>query len=613
MPFSSGLKRLRHRLKPAARLALPGRAKQSQRSAAEALLAVSRAATSDWGESIRRIIQLDAQAMGVERVSFWSTRSDPAGLRCEAGFIASIRMQERGAVLLETDAPEYFAAIREACALVVRDVGADPLCRGLRDYCASRRVSSILNVPLHVGGELAGILCHEHVGPTRRWSARDEEIATGAARIVESALAARKHTQDEASARRAVLLDSVSRVVLQSLDRREIAARALSLVVPQLADTAVLWALDRDGALTWLATKDHRPGMAEHLDAARRSAESGGEFPLTTLIVTQGHSLLFPELHPSVFDRYGVREEFHVLLRKLEARSVLGVPIAAAGRALGSLQLASVERRYGPADLELAEAVAERIAWGLENARLYEVSCEAIQARDDFLTVASGELRTPLTALRLLTESCVQRAHRRGDPVEEERLRLVGTQAARLGRLVGRMVEAAKTRAEGVVLVPQACDLATLVEDCVRMAGERAPASVDIRLTAPTGLTGRWDPASLERAIGELLDNAIRFGADRPVEVVLRRDQDLAEVSVRDHGVGIPSDLQGSVFSPFERATRARHPGRLGLGLYLARAIVEAHSGAIALSSRVGEGTTVVVRLPFAVAAAAVTTPGRRP
>jgi GAF domain-containing protein len=108
-----------------------------------------------------------------------------------------------------------------------------------------------------------------------------------------------------------------------------------------------------------------------------------------------------------------------------------GVPIAAAGKALGALFLGSVKRRYAPADLELAEAVAERIAGGLANARLYEVACEAIQARDDFFTVASGQLRTPVTALRLLTESSIQRAHLRGDAAEEERFRLVGFQAAR--------------------------------------------------------------------------------------------------------------------------------------------------------------------------------------
>jgi signal transduction histidine kinase len=159
------------------------------------------------------------------------------------------------------------------------------------------------------------------------------------------------------------------------------------------------------------------------------------------------------------------------------------------------------------------------------------------------------------------------------------------------------MVELLRTRTAGVVLVPQACDLASIVERGVRTARARAQAS-PIRLTAPARLTGRWDPVSLERAIDELLDNAIRFGARRPIEVVLRPDQDVAELSVRDHGMGIPPDRLDTVFSPLERAVPAQHAGGLGLGLYLARAIVEAHGGSIALSSRVAEGTLVVVRLP---------------
>jgi signal transduction histidine kinase len=599
MAFSFGLKQLRNRLRPTAHLAVSGRAGQRQRTAAEALLAISRAVTGDWGESMRHIVQLDAQAMDVERVTFWSARTDPASIRCEAGFVASVGMLERGAVLREADAPEYFAALRELPVLAVKDVRADPRCGGLREYCASRRISSMLNVPLRSAGELVGVLCHEHVGPTRRWTERDKDIASGAARIAASALAAREHTESEALARRTALLDAISHVILQSLDPREIAARAVNLVVPQLADAAVVWSLDRDGELEWLAANEVRSRRAVPL-ADPRDAESGAPPALAAIIVKQSQSLLVPDLHSSVLDRYGVPQEYRGYLRKIDARSAMGVPIAVARKTLGALQLFSTERRYGPADLALAEDVAERLAWALENARVYGVAREAIQARDDFLTLASHELRTPLTALRLITDSSVQRAHRRGDAAEEQRFQLVATQAERLGLLVGRMVEAVKTRAEGVVLVPQACDLAAIVEHCVTTATERARWAGAIGLTAPAGMVGRWDPGRLERVFSELLDNAVRFGANRPIEVVLCRDDDQAEVTIRDHGVGIPADRQGAVFSPFERAAPAQHFGGLGLGLYLARSIVEAHGGTITLTSRVGQGTTVVVRLPLA-------------
>jgi signal transduction histidine kinase len=600
MAFSSGFKRLRSRLGPTVRLAVPGRAGKLQRTAAEALLAVSRAVTGDWAESIRHIIELDARAMDIERVTFWSWRREPAGIRCESGFTASIGLLERGTVLLEADAPEYFAALREPRALVVQDVRGDPRCRGLRDYCASRRISSMLNVPLLLGEQFVGVLCHEHVGPTRLWTERDEDIAEGAARIVASALAAREHTEAEASARRTALLDSISSVVLQSLDQREIASRAVALVVPQLADCALVWTLNRDGVLEWLAADEGRSRRADLLAEARSASESGEPPALATLIVRQSHSLLLPDLHPSVFDRYGVREEYRAYLRKIGARSAMGVPIAVAGKTFGALQLFSSGHRYGPADLELAESVAERLAWALENARLYGVARDAIQARDDFLALASHELRTPLTALRLLTDSSMHRAHRRGDAAEEQRFQLVATQAERLGVLVGRLLEAVKTRAEGVVLVPRACDLAAVLEHSVRTATERAHATGAIGLTAQAGMVGRWDPERLERALGELLDNAFRFGANRPMEVVLQRHEDQAVVTIRDHGIGIPVDQQGAVFLPFERTAPPHHFGGLGLGLYLARAIVEAHGGAIELTSQVGEGTTVLVRLPLA-------------
>jgi signal transduction histidine kinase len=113
-----------------------------------------------------------------------------------------------------------------------------------------------------------------------------------------------------------------------------------------------------------------------------------------------------------------------------------------------------------------------------------------------------------------------------------------------------------------------------------------------------TPVVARVDRRSVERVVAALLDNAVKFGAKKPIEVVLQRTDSHAEITVRDHGEGIAPDKLPSIFSPFERAV-PRDYGGLGLGLFVAKAIVDAHGGELRITSQPGEGTTAVVRLPL--------------
>ncbi len=569
-------------------------------STARALLELSRTAMGNWGESIRHIVQFDAEALQVERVNFWSLSEESSSIHCEAGYVVSSHFFERGAALFEHDAPEYFAALRQKRILNMHDVSTDPRSRGLRGYCVARGISSMLDVPVCLEGRLVGVLCHEHVGPPRRWTEREEGFAMGAAQVVASALAARAHTQSEAAALRASFLDSVSRVTLQSLDVREIASRAISVVVPKLADIAVVRVQNRDGALELIAATHADPEKRRLLIDVARAMERRGGPVVAMLVMRQNQSLLVPDLQPSAFEHYGVSEAQRAVLLELRVRSLMAIPLAAAGRSFGALQLCTVDRRYGADDLDLAEGVGQRLSSALENARLYSMAREAIQARDDLLVLASHELRTPLTSLQLLTDDSLRRARRSGDRAEERRCETIVHQVKRLGSLVERMLEALQTRGEGIALTLQSCDLTSIVEGCVRSTTARSGRAITLSVSAKTPPVGTWDRARIERAISELLDNAIKFGAKEPIEVLLGGDETQAEVTIRDHGVGIEPDRLPSLFSLFERAVPKEHFGGLGLGLYVAKGIVEAHGGSISAASSAGEGTTFVVRLPLA-------------
>ncbi len=264
MQILSGLRRWRrHRAAHAPREGSSlGREPSSlERGTALALVELSREiGTEGWESAIRRIVKLDSELAEIERVSFWSFHEATASIHCEAGYVASFHTFEHGATLCESQLPEYFAAMRAERVINMSDVKTDPRCRGLREYCSARGITSMLDVPVWVEGLLAGVLCHEHVGPLRRWSAREEDFVTCVSQIVSSAVGARDHGKASAAATRTAFLDTLS-CVLSSLDSREIASQALALCIPRLGDMGVVWVQTGQGGLEVKAVK--------HVDAAR--------------------------------------------------------------------------------------------------------------------------------------------------------------------------------------------------------------------------------------------------------------------------------------------------------------------------------------------------------
>jgi signal transduction histidine kinase len=562
---------------------------------ARALLELASSAHGDFSASIRHLVQFDAELLRVERVTFWSIGEDASSLRCEAGYVVSSRLFERGATLLEADHLAYFEALRHARLLSIEDVEKDPRTRELRGYSAVRNIASTLNVSVWVDGRLAGVLCHEHVGSRRRWTPSEEDFAMGAAQVVASTLAARAQTHAETSARRAAFLDDVSRHILPSLEARTVARRAVELVVPRFADCAVVWGTNAVGALEPLAST-HADPAARHLVAEGACAAVTDARPVgLKYVMGQGQSMLVADVTSSLLESFG--EEQAARLDKLGIRTMMTVPLSTAGRsASGAMSFFAAGRHYRSDDLALAEEVGRRVGAGLENARLYETARQAILARDEFLMLAAHELRTPLTSLQLLAEHPI----RRGEEASGARSVAIARQVRRLGALVEHMLDAARIRGEGIVLTLQSFDLARIVEGRVEASAERARrAGSTIAVRADHRVVGRWDRVRLAQLVDHLLDNAIKFGAGNPIEVDLVSDGDEAVLTVRDHGPGIPDDRRASLFSPFERAAPKEHFGGLGLGLYIAKAIAVAHGGSIEVSTWLGHGTAFVVRLPL--------------
>jgi PAS domain S-box-containing protein len=236
----------------------------------------------------------------------------------------------------------------------------------------------------------------------------------------------------------------------------------------------------------------------------------------------------------------------------------------------------------------------------------------AIAARDEFLSVAAHELKTPMTSLRAVAQLALRRLERQGDlhPAQMERaLRSIDSQAAKLGRLTNQLLDVSRTRAGTLRLEREMVDLIPLLKHAV----ETAQATTErhhIRLDAPPSEIIPLDPLRFEQVLTNLLENAVKYsphGGDIAVTLETTPPcqagpapgtEGWVTLSVRDHGIGIPTEDQGRIFTRFYQAHSTPHAPGMGLGLYISKHVVELHGGTIDVETPPGAGTRFVIRLP---------------
>ena len=244
-----------------------------------------------------------------------------------------------------------------------------------------------------------------------------------------------------------------------------------------------------------------------------------------------------------------------------------------------------------------------------QRAQLYHKAKEEIRERDEFLSVASHELRTPVTALQLQLQLLQRAAGRPGGALPVAlagKLDALERQCRRIAVLVNELLDVSRLRLGRLELRLEELDLvevARATASHLREESSRNGSRIDVTAAGPA--VGSWDRLRLEQVITNLLSNAIKFGQAKPITVEVSAEANLARLRVRDRGIGIELADQERIFGRFERAVPTHHFGGLGLGLYIAREIVEAHGGKIELSSQPGAGTTFTVELPRTPAARA--------
>jgi signal transduction histidine kinase len=230
---------------------------------------------------------------------------------------------------------------------------------------------------------------------------------------------------------------------------------------------------------------------------------------------------------------------------------------------------------------------------------------DALHLRDEFLSIASHELKTPVTALRGQAQLVMRRLER-NTTVEPEQvnraLQSITAQAGKLTRLVGQLLDVSRLEAGKLGIELEWTDLVPLVQDAAArartMSGDHG---IDVH--APESCAAEVDPLRLEQVLTNVLDNAIKYSPEGgAIEVVLAHaDHGTVQISVTDQGLGIPVEKREQIFERFYQAHGSGHRSGLGLGLYICRQIVELHGGSIHAEFPPRGGTRFIVRLPTRV------------
>jgi PAS domain S-box-containing protein len=293
---------------------------------------------------------------------------------------------------------------------------------------------------------------------------------------------------------------------------------------------------------------------------------------------------------PSPVERSRIREQ--------DGRNQITVSMPAAGRVVGYLAVVGPPGRlYTNREIDVLEELGRRCAVALENAHLYKRAQDDVRAREEFLAVAAHEIRGPIAAIRLAVDGL------RTNLVPSTTLvDIIDREEHRLASLVDELLDLGQVQSGKLHLALEPVDLALVVREvAARLKQDLARSGSRLTISGAPSVIGQWDQVRLDQVVMNLLSNANKFGLGKPITIELRSTTRHAELTITDHGIGIPGQRLASVFEPFERAVPARHYGGLGLGLYIVRSIITRLGGTIDVHSKVGEGTTFVIELPRTV------------
>ncbi len=420
----------------------------------------------------------------------------------------------------------------------------------------------------------------------------EEQVARNAAELAE---------------RRAAFLAEASRVLGMSFDYHTTLQQLVRLAVPALADYCLVDVVEGDGGFSRLGVAHVDPKKEELIrqEAQFVAGLVEGTHPVMRVLTT-GRPDIVSHIAPSLVASSALSESHLDILTQLAPCSLICVPLTVSGKVGGALTLVSSEsgRRYDRDDLAHAEELARRAALAVENARLFHEASEATRARDEILAVVAHDLRNPLSTIlmtcALLLDTVPPLTANDPASVERRPLVLMRRAAERMQRLIQDLLDVKRMESGRLGVEPRAELLGAVISEAVDMLRPLADSNgLGLSDEVPQDLPLTMiDPPRIQQVLSNLVGNAIKF-TPRGGHVAVRAEAvaGFVRLAVVDSGPGIAADQLPHIFGRFWQAKPTDRRG-IGLGLAIAKGIVEAHGGRIWVESQPGMGSTFYFTVP---------------
>jgi PAS domain S-box-containing protein len=401
-------------------------------------------------------------------------------------------------------------------------------------------------------------------------------------------------------------LSQAGEILVSSLDSNYIFESISKLSVPSLADWCSFEIMNDEEVLENVITYHRDPlkiSATKSMHALYSNHPASEDDILKVL--ASGKAQLYREAGRKILLDPRLSNHEVELAQELSETTIMLIPLIAHGHTLGILTFANfgIGKNYTKTDLDLGQELGRRVALALENSKLYLFSQRAIEVRNDFLSIASHELNTPITSVKLQLQM-VNRTltNKKDEPFPLERFKKsVDTsikQVDRLIHLVQVLLDVSRIQSGQFNFVFDRVNVSDMVNEVLDRHKELLQSySCNLSVENNEDISVIWDKTRMEQVITNLINNAVKYAPGK-IEVAVHEDINSVRISVKDYGRGIPNDKIHLIFDRFERGNSPESVSGLGLGLYIVKQIIEGHHGKIEIESKINEGSCFAVVVP---------------